>query len=132
MKHLPNFAKQIDAGKYSLSPIHFDIETEAKKRNIPIKSWGRLDLSKKNHKNYKFANDSEACDLLNKIILEQKIQEDITIVWSNADFAEIKSNIRFLKDFVMEILTEDWDVWIFGESWVIEKYHEGELIFSRD
>lgn len=132
MKHLPNFAKQIDAEKYSLSPIDFDIETEAKKHNIPIKSWGRLDLSKKNHKNYKFTNDSEACDILNKIILEQKIQEDITIVWSNADFAEIKSNIRFLKDFTMEILTEDWDVWIFGESWVIEKYHEGELIFSRD
>lgn len=132
MKHLPLFAKQVNAEKYSLRSIDFDIEIEAKKRNIPIQSWGRLDLSKTNHKNYKFTNDPEACTILNGIISDEKIHGNIIIIWSNADFAEMASDIKFLQDFTMEILTEDWDVWIFGENWIVEKYHEGELIFSRN
>lgn len=129
MKSIPKFTKNLDALKYAIEIIEFDIEKECTSRDISIKSWGRLDFRENSLKKKKFSDNKEACQRFSEILHENSLGGTVSIVWSDARLAEIRTNIPFLHDFGMEILTEDWDVWIFGNGWIIEKYHEGELVF---
>ncbi|KMM77356.1 hypothetical protein ACP93_00405 [Xanthomonas sp. NCPPB 1128] len=129
MKHLPGFLKNVEGDASGFEVVGFDIEEEAGKRAIPVTSWGRLDFPDKGRVAHAVADDMEASAIIREILSARSAECDLTIVWSNADLAEIKCSARLVIDHALEIVTEDWDVWIFGDGWVIEKYHEGELIF---
>jgi hypothetical protein len=132
MKILPNFIKKINREKYNLKLIDFDIEEELNNRKIPTTSWGRLSLPENGKETYKFTDDLHAGKIIKEIFSTKIFDKNATIIWSNANLVEISCNTEFIKDFSEEIVTEDWDFWIIGENWILEKYHEGEVVFFEN
>lgn len=131
MKMFPSFLHKVDREKYAIELVDFDIQREFNSLGIPITSWGRPIFPKEKREVYEFTNDANASKIVKEIISGENKTKKLTIVWYDANIAEIQSNIQFLKDYAAEIFTEDWDCWIFGEGWILEKYHEGELIFFK-
>ncbi|QNP49491.1 hypothetical protein [Diaphorobacter aerolatus] len=116
--------------KYNIKTLDFDIEDELKARSIPFTSWGRiLVTSATNQYTYNFSDDATASEIEKNLVKNEVIKGPrVIIVWSNAIKPVLSSKIELLKDYSLEIVTEDWDFWIFGDHWILEKYHEGELI----
>ncbi|WP_152969558.1 hypothetical protein [Paracidovorax avenae] len=132
MKTLPEFIKKINREKYNLKLIDLDIEKELNNRKIPITSWGRLNLPENKKETHKFTDDLHAAKIIKEIVSTKISDKTAVIIWTNANIAEISCNIDFIKDFSIEITIEDWDFWIIGENWIIEKYHEGEVVFFKN
>ncbi len=132
MKTLPEFIKKINREKYNLKLIDLDIEKELNNRKIPITSWGRLNLPENKKETHKFTDDLHAAKIIKEIVSTKISDKAAAIIWTNANIAEISCNIDFIKDFSIEITIEDWDFWIIGGNWIIEKYHEGEVVFFKN
>lgn len=131
MKKTPEFITDALKKEFNIVFLDFDLEEMITNRGLKIHSWGRVNHDSRLKKEiYEFNNDDEAARIVNNLISEKSLNGDVEVVWANAEVLSIKCKIDFLKNYSNEIMCEDWDVWVFGSGqWVMEKYHEGELVF---
>lgn len=133
MTILPKFITKKIQEKFEITPKFSDMEEMIKERGLLVHSWGRINIESSNNKElYRFNDDDEASEILINIIKEKYLKGRVEIFWSNAETCPIECGIDFLEKFAKEIIYEDWDLWIFcKKDWIIEKYHEGEMIFYK-
>jgi hypothetical protein len=115
------------------SSENIDLERELKKRGFDIASHGRIDWDRLSNINrYQVSDDCAASKTIIKIIEKHALTGIAIVVWSDAGINPILIDASNISEYALRICEEDWDCWIISEkgSWVIEKYHEGEVCFS--
>lgn len=109
-----------------------DLEAQLSELKLPIANHGRIDwpLIDK-FERIDFLDDASAARELSKILTKKKLDEILTVTWSNDLTYSLLIDVKILIEFLESIVSEDWDFWIVPASgkWIIEKYHEGEICY---
>ena len=66
---------------------------------------------------------------LQAFLSKQNPSEPIEIFWLDTTKYTLKCHVAFALAHVADIISEDWDCWIFAEHWAIEYYHENMLSY---
>ena len=98
-----------------------DLEAMLLKKGIEIASHGRINWDACKNKSF-FSSINDAA----KFIAEKKGASVIFL--SNQASIPIKTSNTNIAENLPDILDEDWDCWIIGGDWVLEKYHDDEKL----
>lgn len=111
-----------------------DLESKLLSLGMPIASHGRIDWQDVGGCVVQtFDNDQEAAEIIADTVSEQALRGPAMVIWSDAGIKPLIVDVDFISSCSKAICEEDWDCWIISEArdWIIEKYHEGEVCFSR-
>lgn len=75
---------------------------------------------------------SKIISSIRDFLIKKDPEEFIEIFWSDSNKYSVKCKIIIALKYLYDIATEDWDFWIFGDSWVIEYYHERCLSYFEN
>jgi 2-hydroxy-3-keto-5-methylthiopentenyl-1-phosphate phosphatase len=91
---------------------------------FPISNWGRIDWEKVNKK-IDLDGSSNIIEYLN-------MDGFVYIIWSEGTLPVIKANFRKVIEVIDEVTAVSFDTWLLNpnEKWVIEFYHEGDIIIG--
>lgn len=103
--------------------------------NFPFVSWGRIDWnSVPNSLCLSWDNTDELVSSFEKIVMENKLKNSLTVVWTNALRPSLKIDMKVMLKYAEAIFEEDWDTWVYSEkdNWCIEIFHDGDICFGHN
>lgn len=101
--------------------------------NFPIASWGRIAWNEVPKSScLTWTNASELLSAFKRIVVENKLEGSVIVLWTNALKPPLKANLDILLKYAKAIFEEDWDTWVYSEEdkWCIEVFHDGEIFFG--
>ncbi len=100
------------------------------KEIVPLDSFvGKVDFNQIPRKK-EIVDDEDILEELYKNHVN--VNEQVYVFWFNADLPVIKTSIKNIINVIDEVLSVDFDTWIFcpKERYVVEYYHEGETFLG--
>ncbi len=122
--------------EFTLLPVDSQeaiVASEWLENNFPIASWGRIAWNEVTQSYCATWNsNSDLITTFEKIILENQLKGDVTVLWTNALKSPLKIKIDVLLKYLQVVLEEDWDTWIYSkeDNWCVEVFHDGEICFG--
>jgi 2-hydroxy-3-keto-5-methylthiopentenyl-1-phosphate phosphatase len=91
---------------------------------FPVSNWGRIDWEKVKRK-IDLDSSSNIIEYLN-------MDGFVYIIWSEGTLPVIKADFRKVIEVIDEVTAVSFDTWLLNpnEKWVIEFYHEGDIMIG--
>ncbi len=102
--------------------------------NFPIAPWGRVAWDKVPDSSCTALTDSSELPLaFEKIVLENELNGDVTVLWTNALKSPLELDLTVVLKYSNLFFEEDWDTWIYSnkDEWCIEVFHDGDMCFGK-